>query len=174
MAQTNKQRAKERWQRFGEFLKSRREALLEYSDIYTQGFVAEQAGLTRQTYNSIEGGRPTKPDTIEKIAAALSIDPQEAMHKAGFAPDPKALHGLSPLKIAVLTDLDDLPEDIRRLAAVAIRAVASQCRATRAARKLDLTDDPDHTYNHADPPLVTRSEKDVLEFQSTKGVHDLK
>lgn len=41
---------------------------------WTQAELAKRAGVRRETVGNVENGRPARPDSILKIAAALNVD----------------------------------------------------------------------------------------------------
>ena len=54
--------------------------------VLSQGQLAERAGVGRNTINRLEGGRlKARPSTLQKIAGALGVDPEELvrMEEAG-------------------------------------------------------------------------------------------
>jgi transcriptional regulator with XRE-family HTH domain len=81
--------AQDRWERFGAWLKEKREA-----GRFSQAGAAKRAGIDRQQWYRIETGKSgTKRETVIAIANALSLDVAETLNHAGFsaqdAPEPK-------------------------------------------------------------------------------------
>ena len=50
----------------------------------TQKEVAESAGLTNVTVSLIENGQSARPSTVKKLAAALSVSPEELLYEEGI------------------------------------------------------------------------------------------
>lgn len=164
-----------KWEQFGEYLQRLRQARLDHDNRWTQQYVADLTGLTRQSYSGIENGKPTKEKTIRKIALALEADPDDLLRKAGFGTAPKSQREMTPLLITIVANLRELPTDLQELAAAAIVAAADKYRAKRLAKKLEGADDPDSSYNHADAPLEPSPPRKenlphVVESSVIKGV----
>lgn len=160
------------WQQFGAYLRQIRESRQAHDSRWTQQFVADKAGLSRQTLNSIENGMPTKRKTVLILAEALQVqDTDELLRRAGFAAPPS--RKLSPLQITILANLQDLPEDLQDAVGAAVATLASHQTARNLARKrFDLTDDPDSSYNHAEAPLERPKEAYAVRPYPPKGVPD--
>lgn len=159
----------DRWQRFGEYIRARREALHAVNDKWTQSYVADTAQVSRQVYNGIENGRKAKQSTLLKIAQVLELDPDEVLEMA-FAPSSQSSQTLPPLIVSVNTDLQDLPPDVLEAIATAIGAVAKKHRQKRHARKIDDAHDPDASYNHADAPLDVANPQEPKAYASHVGL----
>lgn len=161
----------ERWRRFGEYIRARREALQDVSDKWTQTYVADTAQISRQIYNGIENGRPAKQKTLLKIAQVLELDPREVLEKA-FAQKNQSSQSLPPLIVSVNTDLQDLPPDVQEAIATAIEAVAKKHRQKqgRHAKKLNDAHDPDASYNHADAPLDVANPRENKAYAGYDGL----
>jgi transcriptional regulator with XRE-family HTH domain len=71
----------DRWPLFGAWLKEKRT-----EQRYTQTEAARMAGIDRQQWYRIEAGKSgTKRETVIAIAAALSLDEEEALERAGYS-----------------------------------------------------------------------------------------
>jgi transcriptional regulator with XRE-family HTH domain len=97
----------ERWTKFGEWIKEKRENLR-----MTQVEAGQRAGLSRVQWSRLERGEPTKPTTIPRIARALgyitSNEIDEVRRLAGFAVDREPV-SLPPS----LRHFDELPREIQ-------------------------------------------------------------
>jgi len=53
--------------------------------VLSQGQLAERAGVGRNTIIRLEGGRlkEARPTTLQKLAAALGVEPEELVRGAG-------------------------------------------------------------------------------------------
>ena len=61
-------------------------AVVRESRMWTQGRLAEEAGVSPTTVSGIESGRISRPHfgTVEKLARALGVDPRELLSSRGL------------------------------------------------------------------------------------------
>lgn len=142
------------WQQFGAFVRQIRESRQAHDSKWTQQFVADRAGLTRQTLNAIENGKRTKRKTVYILAEALQVeDVDELLRRAGFAAPPS--RKLSPLEITLLTNFRELPEDLQDAVGAAVATLAHHQTSRKLAKQhFEMTADPDSSsYNPTDAPM---------------------
>src|SRR5690242_19212097 len=72
------------WERFGLWYQSERKARK-----IRQQEAADRAGIKRPHLSAIENGLTgVKRETVKKLAAAIGVDENETLKRAGFAPTP--------------------------------------------------------------------------------------
>jgi transcriptional regulator with XRE-family HTH domain len=72
-------------------------AVLREGQMWTQGRLAEEAGVSPTTVSGIESGRISRPHfgTIRKLAEALGVDPRELLSPQDPETQPRAAASLS-------------------------------------------------------------------------------
>ncbi len=72
-------------------------AVLREGQMWTQGRLAEEAGVSPTTVSGIESGRISRPHfgTIRKLAGALGVDPRELLSPQDAEVQPRAAASLS-------------------------------------------------------------------------------
>lgn len=100
------------WRDFGSWVREHREKAR-----WSQAGAAQRAGIDRQQWYRIESGKSgTKRDTVLQIAKAISVDPDEALKRAGFST-------LDANDDGLFSGLNRLSPDMQRLARRQIRAI---------------------------------------------------
>lgn len=79
--------------------------IIRETRMWTQGRLAEEAGVSPTTVSGIESGRISRPHfgTIKKLAQALGLDPKELLSSSARSPEERAARSLTrpvPLSLA--------------------------------------------------------------------------
>jgi transcriptional regulator with XRE-family HTH domain len=109
---------------------------------WSQGKLSQLTGLSRSYVSTLEADKVKKPsaETMQVLATAFKVDPNELYQAAGYQPENHATRMLASAKLrfymAQLSDLQlETQERIARLIGPIIEEVQREERERRAARK---------------------------------------